>query len=796
MPDHAILIGIGDYPGLGEDEQPARLLGPVNDVDAIKEWLLDPQGGAFADDSTIHVIISDAAAAVAGKPRPTGSELEAALARIADLAEANRLAGKSMQVGERLYLFMTGHGFSSRRNSACLFTADATPRMNAHIHATGWLNWLQDSALFREFVLWMDCCMDRMALEPVRDPLLNVINAGIPPRANFVAFAAQRPLKAVERLMPADGKVHGVFTWALLQGLRGAAADHNGRVTGRSLADWVRNAQSALMTEDQRASSEVALEPEILQEDRALVFARGIAPLRYRVAFEFPPEALGHAAWLWSGVPPVAQQFTVDGTEQLLAPGLYLLQVPALGLSQGFEVLCDMRVQVQETGPEVEMPAVEEIFRLKVDPGNLTTEIFVIDQRLSLVDSQPGSLAVSLPFGLFKIKMRSGRAISQRVIMLDRDSISIDAASVTLPPSAVVPLPGATSSLPAHTEARMRALEAASRQAVDAGNGVLLLMVRAYAGGNARLMHSEPWHGVSVVDADGTTVFDCARDAALQRDADPYAVGSRELVPGPYFLRQTLKDGTVLEQSLIIRKGWRLEVYLLRRGTPGTDKLSVRPRVSLMMHRVVTGAPLDYGSDQLAENARLALADERRILSDGLEDLLLQNADNPILGLIGAHLLLLEFERDRYRPMGKLDPVVQSLLPLLGSTHPDWVALALQCPDIRVPQDVALDGPPLFARSWPLLVRAAQGGRINLPSAMWSRVQALAPLPPFMAWAIDADIRNAVSATLRKALASPAPVVPAMAMAPPAQADPWQMKARQLQLPPSALELLVPAPLP
>lgn len=796
MADHAILIGIGDYPGLGEEEQPARLLGPVNDVASIKEWLLDRQGGGFADDSTIHVILSDAAAAVAGRPRPTGDELEAALTRIANIAEANRIAGKGMQVGERLYLFMTGHGFSNRRNSACLFTADATPRLNAHIHATGWLNWLQDSAFFREFVLWMDCCMDRLALDPVRDPLLSVINAGIPPRANFVAFAAQRPLKAVEALMPADQKVHGVFTWALLQGLRGAAADHNGRVTGRSLADWVRNAQSALMTEEQRASSEVALEPEILQEDRALIFARGIAPLRYRVTLDLPPEAQDQDALLWSGVPPVARQFTVDGTQRLLAPGLYLLQLPALGLSQGFEVLGDMRVRVREAGAEVAVPAAEEIFRLNVDPGDLTTEIFIIDQRLSLVDSQPGRLSVSLPFGLYKIKMRTGRAISQRVIMLDRDDLSIDAAGVKRPPSAVVPLPGTTSSLAAHTAARLLALQVIGRQAVDAANGVVMLMVRAYAGKNASLMHSEPWQGISIVDATGATVFDCARDAALQRDANPYAVGSRELAPGPYFLRQTLRDGTVLEQSLIISKGWRLEVYLLRRGAPGTDKLSIRPRVSLMMRRVVADPPLDDGGDQLAENARLALADERRILSDELEALLLQNASKPVLGLIGAHLLLLEFERDRYRPMGKLDTVVQSLLPLLGPTHPDWVALALQCPDIGVPRDVTLDGPPLFARSWPLLVQAAQAGRIDLSGAMWSRVQALVPLPPFMAWAIDADIRSTVCATLRKALATPPPAVPAMAMAPPEKADPLQLKVRQLQLPPSALELLVPAALP
>ena len=292
MPDHAILIGIGNYPAFGEDDSPARLDGPVNDVMAIETWLRDPQGGAFTDKDVIHVILSDNAAETAIKAKPTVGELEQVLVDIADLAEANRAAGKDMRVGDRLYLFMAGHGFSPERNSGCLFTANATSRFNAHIHATGWLNWLQDGAYFHEFVLWMDCCMDRMASGPVRDPLMTVIDARIPPRASFIAFAAQRPLKAVEHAIDADGgKVHGVFTWALLQGLRGAAADQNGRVTGRSLADWLRNAQSALMTDAQRNNSEVALDPEIIQEDSGLIFCRGIAPLRYRVTLDFPPEA-------------------------------------------------------------------------------------------------------------------------------------------------------------------------------------------------------------------------------------------------------------------------------------------------------------------------------------------------------------------------------------------------------------------------------------------------------------------------------------------------------------------------
>ncbi|MFP3741010.1 hypothetical protein, partial [Burkholderia sp. SIMBA_019] len=79
-----------------------------------------------------------------------------------------------------------------------------------NVHATGWLNWLQDAGYFREFVLWMDCCMNRVSFLQPRDPQLSPVQATDPPAATFVAFAAQRPLKAIEIGIPEDGdKIHG-----------------------------------------------------------------------------------------------------------------------------------------------------------------------------------------------------------------------------------------------------------------------------------------------------------------------------------------------------------------------------------------------------------------------------------------------------------------------------------------------------------------------------------------------------------------------------------------------------------
>ena len=120
-----------------------------------------------------------------------------------------------------------------------------------------------------------------------------------PPSANFVAFAAQRPLKAVEIPIAEDGgKTHGAFTWALIEGLRGAAADVNGSVTGRSLADWVRNAQASQNDPRDLADVDVAKEPEVIQEDARLIFARGVSKPSYPMRVTFPVGARRHRAAL------------------------------------------------------------------------------------------------------------------------------------------------------------------------------------------------------------------------------------------------------------------------------------------------------------------------------------------------------------------------------------------------------------------------------------------------------------------------------------------------------------------
>ena len=746
--DFAILIGINEYPRLGEGNTPATLAGPANDVAAVREWLMDPNGGNITDPS--HIVAKTCPTPMpASGAEPSVDALEQALIDLHTRAEQN-----GMHLGRRLYIFMSGHGFSPGRQRACLLAANAQENAMRNVHATGWLSWLQDSGYFREYVLWMDCCMNRISFLSAHDPPLQPVNARDPPSAGFVAFAAQRPLRAVERPFAEDGnKTHGVFTWALLKGLRGAAADANGRVTGRSLADWLRNALFAYMADEHRKDGDVAKEPEIIQEDSWLIFARGVGKPACKVTLRFASVADGTKARLWSGQPPVSRNETIVGNavELALTPGLYVVDVPDAGLRQGFEVLDDVTIDIEEPGKAVVPPPENAMLDLNVETGDPNAEIFVIDARFSLTDSGAARLDTRLPFGIFKVKTRLGRGLQHRVILLDEGRPTIDPTTVAALPATVPPLPATAATHEAHIQAARDAVNAIRALGVPGNQSALLLMARTWTGEDPRDVGSKPWEGVSVVDATGVVVVDLAQSGVRSSTGDPFATFTCRLEPGTYYLRQEIAPAVtaegrpgkpvVIEQCLIATPGWALEVYILRRAGQQQREADTRPRVAVTLRSL--DASLDCTDDdyRVIEVARTALADERKVLNAELSDLLFDKIRNPMAPLVGGHLLLVERDRDPTRDVSALDRIVRRLQSELGKQHPDVVALSLVCPDASLRPGKPITAPPMFQRSWNILMAAAQRRPTLVPEAVWTRAHALAALPPFLIWTIDESIK-------------------------------------------------------
>jgi hypothetical protein len=730
--DHyAVVVALSKYPRLG-DPPPSNLEGPENDAAAVHDWLIDPAGGALPKSNVFRVTSSQFKDKRGG---PARDEIQRRFEDLVEKAEAER-TGVGAQLGGRLYVYAAGHGFSPALNQGCLHAGDAGQMTTqTNVYFTAWLQLFQEAGYFRETVLWMDCCMNRDRSDPSL-PTVQTRVSPDPPGPSFVAFAARRPLRAVEKPTGPKGKVHGVFTTVLLEGLRGAAANRYGMVTGRSLADWLRNAQRGRIDPADLDDPSVSQEPEVIREDQNLIFARGLKPITYPVTIRFPPEAAGRGARLWSGRPPMPRSLAIPASGELreaLPPGLYVVDVPDRALRAGFQVTAASEVDAREAGPAVDPTG--ELVRWNIDPGDPGAEIFIVDEAFNLVDRGVSRLDVVLPFGLYKKRLRSGRSLVETVHLLDR-SASPQAAG--LPAfSSPAPIP-ATSRHRDYHEAAAKAAQ--QRIDVAAGRGgELMLMAREWREQDDAPSGFLPWQGVRIVDAAGALVADPAAGGERDSARDAWAAVSAEVDPGVYYLR-IAEDGREREQALVVAPGWRTEAYLLRKPRTPETRDKRRLRQAIVMHR--RGELLSAG-DLVLDQARVALADERLVLDGELGELLVEKFENPIAGILGGHLLIVEQARRPGPRIGRLDEVVVKLRALVGDRHPDVEALSLRCSDPELRSRRFPQVPPMFEASWQLMVEASHERRSVIGAKLWERLEACSPLSPYLAWKVDEDAKAA-----------------------------------------------------
>jgi hypothetical protein len=340
--DYAIVIGVGSYPGFGATEQDAQdLLGPDSDAAAVYAWMNDPTGGGITDPGRIRVVRTSVVPANGGAtPWPPKEAILQEFDRLESLSQQNSTAGRGSKVGRRLYIYASGHGFARRRKEGAVFAANATRVRRHHVFTSGWLEWFANAGYFDEAVLWMDTCMWSDSTTPLETVGYRSIVAPLGGARIFSAFAARFPLQAVERTI--DGAVRGVFTYTLLQGLRGAAADVATReVTSTTLRNYLTNHMRDHLDERDLNDGAVSKEPDFGFDDE-IIFCKVPAISSASVTLQgFPAAAEGQPFSILTGAPPaqVAQGTVQQGKAVLeLSPALYFLQMSNPVFATGFQV--------------------------------------------------------------------------------------------------------------------------------------------------------------------------------------------------------------------------------------------------------------------------------------------------------------------------------------------------------------------------------------------------------------------------------------------------------------------------
>jgi hypothetical protein len=216
----------------------------------------------------------------------------------------------------------------------------------------------------------------------------------------------------------------------------------------------------------------------------------------------------------------------------------------------------------------------------------------------------------------------------------------------------------------------------------------------------------------SVSAAGERKICDLARSGTTNAWGDPWAACTIDVTPGVYELRLELPGGETLRQSFVASPNWQTQSFLFMRAYPSDT--GPQWRADLSRTSVLLSATRGFSPNEAmlrtAELARVTLATKgpgergqtnRRLMPDEMRMMLRAKFGNPMLGIYGAHLLLLEGSVD----VGLLRGVVRNLRGLLGLQHPDVEALALR--GEGEPPPLPFEHPPMLRRSWSVIVDAS-----------------------------------------------------------------------------------------
>jgi hypothetical protein len=344
--DRGIVVGITSYPNIGS------LQGPELDAEAFYDWLTSPTGGDVPT-ANVEKIVSSSFLPVPPAPhdRPAEQEVKQAFDRLQLEAFVDRRMPK--RLGRRLYVYVAGHGaalpfiIDPERSDAALLVADANPYNANHVMTKIRALYFLSAGIFDEIAVFMDCCRNNYSLNPNYPNYMNAVDMTTladEPR-KFLAFATRWGLNAREKQF--DGVTRGIFTTALVAGLKGAAADPDGTINSTSLRNYLINHMKDLLTPQELQDTSIQKRPDVPPPAVDMVFAT-VPPQRVTVRVIFPTNAANQLIRVrGEGFKVIAKGQTVAGVPWVvpdpLERGNYLVEIPALNLEQDFTLVGNER---------------------------------------------------------------------------------------------------------------------------------------------------------------------------------------------------------------------------------------------------------------------------------------------------------------------------------------------------------------------------------------------------------------------------------------------------------------------
>lgn len=442
-----------------------------------------------------------------------------------------------------------------------------------------------------------------------------------------------------------------------------------------------------------------------------------------------------------------------------------------------------MLLSSDSPGPMVEM---------RIAGGSPITQISVTDADFQTVplDQNAGRVALQLPPGMYKIRFQEGDWSEEQMALLLPDGPSVDVVqeAPVLFESAVplvdtsttheyqmgpaVDLSVAdpqvqwgsasqltvfarTAGVPETRQGRSKVSKMGTPSEVAERLDLVQAdpAVRGFASNGA----TDPTSGLTIHDADGSEI--AAVSDGIVNNSDRVGGLKCEVDPGTYRLRVDTGMDRLLEMPVVCVDGWQTMLFLLTRSytdDDGSGRADLdRASVSLLASGSDGFQPVSEVG-RLTELALQALAGRRTLHGTELNGILHGKFEDPMLGVYGGHLLLMQEKPD----LDLVDLVIRNTESLMPD-HPDVLSLrlkvALLTGDLPRPIPV-FETPPMLGAGWQAVVAATRLEPDVVPMGSLSdRISdRIARSGPWLVWANPPELDETLPKELPESMISEA----------------------------------------
>src|SRR5215207_6201296 len=177
LEDHAIIIAVTRYPKLSRAASGDADLHGIEAATAVHDWLIT-HGGVKKENT--QLVLRKARNPETKDPDPNLAAVTQAFTELYEKCWDDN-DQPIIPFGRRLYVYMSGHGFAIDDDDGAVFCSEASSRAPWGIAAIRALKAFRRGNFFKEFVLWVDACMDWEGVEPVQFDFRTVTDTREPP---------------------------------------------------------------------------------------------------------------------------------------------------------------------------------------------------------------------------------------------------------------------------------------------------------------------------------------------------------------------------------------------------------------------------------------------------------------------------------------------------------------------------------------------------------------------------------------------------------------------------------------